>query len=71
MKYNKTEAVTKVTTTLPIMKVNFSPESFVIINAPKMNRNNPSALFIHFFLYGLTVRNKAPKRTWNRPIKDQ
>ena len=43
MKYNKAEAVTKVTITAPIMKVNFSPESFVIISAPNVNRNNPSA----------------------------
>ena len=43
MKYNKAEAVTKVTITAPKMKVNFSPESFVIISAPKVKRNNPSA----------------------------
>jgi hypothetical protein len=45
MKYNKIEAVTKATITVPIMKVNFSSESrsFVIINAPEAKRNNPSA----------------------------
>jgi hypothetical protein len=40
MQYNETEAVTKATITVPIMKESFSP---IIINAPKVRRNSPSA----------------------------
>ena len=36
-----------------------------MFSAPKVKRNNPSASFIHFFLYGLIMRNKAPKGIWN------
>ena len=43
MKYSKAKPVTKVTITAPIMKVKFSSESFTVINAPKVKRNNPSA----------------------------